>query len=78
MDSAYASTFLTSLEPQQAATILKDRVSSNRAVAEDLAEWFKELHAIEQHYHQGLSKLVSRTPLVDPSNLGYIAILVSK
>ena len=70
MESAYASTFLTSVEPQQAAVILRDRVAGNRAVAEDLAEWFKELHSIEQVYSRSLAKLASRVPLAEPADLG--------
>lgn len=71
MESAYASTFLTSLEPVQAATILRDRVASNRAIAEDLAEWFREYQTIEQGYCRSLGKLASRLPTMDISHMGY-------
>lgn len=70
MESAYASTFLTSVEPQQAATILRDRVAGNRAIAEDLAEWFRELHSIEQVYAKSLAKLATRVPLFELSDMG--------
>ena len=70
MESAYASTFLTSLEPQQAAALYRDRLASNRAIAEDLSEWFKDLQGIEQAYSQGLAKLAARTPSTAQSNMG--------
>lgn len=70
MESAYASTLLTAMEPQAAAGILRDRVQSNRGVIDDLSEWFQELQTIEQEYCRGLGKLASRLPLTEISNMG--------
>lgn len=71
MESAYASTLLTSLEPRAAANVLQHRVQTNRAIIDDLAEWFKELQAIEQAYCKSLANLTARLPLTEVANMGY-------
>lgn len=70
MDSAYAATFLTTMEPQAAAGLLHTRIETNRAVIDDMAEWFQELQVIEQAYCKGLGKLASRLPLTEIANMG--------
>ncbi|BFZ56180.1 Suppressor of Profilin deletion [Savitreella phatthalungensis] len=70
MDSAYASTFLNSLGPKEAAAVVRDRLEANRTIHEELGDWFKDLREIEQSYGRALLKLTERQTKFASADLG--------
>ncbi|MCJ1380945.1 hypothetical protein MMC17_004054 [Xylographa soralifera] len=63
---------LTSLQPQQAVSVLNDRVKVIVKVNEDIADWLLERRRVEEAYVQGLNRLASRRRHDGPAiaNLG--------
>ncbi|MCJ1288197.1 hypothetical protein MMC26_007552 [Xylographa opegraphella] len=51
---------LTCLQPQQAVSVLKDRVKVIVKINEDIADWLLERRRVEEEYVQGLNRLASR------------------
>jgi hypothetical protein len=58
------------LTPVQAAALLRERLSNNKAINEDMLDFFKELQNIEQVYYRALAKIAAKPPTVDHTNLG--------
>ncbi|KIV97442.1 hypothetical protein PV10_01195 [Exophiala mesophila] len=61
---------LTSLQPEQAITVLQDRVSLINKVNHDIADWLLERRKVEEAYVAGLRKLAKRPQQDGASALG--------
>ncbi|EEA25613.1 Suppressor of Profilin deletion [Talaromyces marneffei ATCC 18224] len=61
---------LTSLQPNQAAAVLNDRIRLINKVNTDIADWLQERRRVEELYVQGLRKLARRPQLDGGAALG--------
>ncbi|OKL63733.1 hypothetical protein UA08_00900 [Talaromyces atroroseus] len=61
---------LTVLQPNQATTVLNDRIRLINKVNADIADWLQERRRIEETYVQGLRKLARRPQLEGGASLG--------
>ncbi|KAL4956323.1 Muniscin C-terminal mu homology domain-containing protein [Aspergillus filifer] len=65
---------LASLQPNQAATVLADRIRVINKINTDIADWLQERRRIEEAYVQGLRKLAHRPQLDNAVALGIFQI----
>ncbi|KAL4879365.1 Muniscin C-terminal mu homology domain-containing protein [Aspergillus karnatakaensis] len=65
---------LASLQPNQAATVLSDRIRVINKVNADIADWLQERRRVEEAYAQGLRKLSHRPQLDNAAALGIFQI----
>ncbi|KAL4900977.1 hypothetical protein BDW74DRAFT_89410 [Aspergillus multicolor] len=65
---------LASLQPNQAASVLSDRIRVINKVNSDIADWLQERRRIEEAYAQGLRKLAHRPQLDNAAALGIFQI----
>ncbi|KAL4795387.1 Muniscin C-terminal mu homology domain-containing protein [Aspergillus venezuelensis] len=65
---------LASLQPNQAATVLADRIRVINKVNTDIADWLQERRRVEEAYVQGLRKLAHRPQLDNAVALGIFQI----
>ncbi|KAL2433834.1 hypothetical protein ABEF95_010934 [Exophiala dermatitidis] len=63
-------TLLASLQPEQAITVLNDRVSLISKINNDIADWLQERRRVEEAYVAGLRKLARRPQQDAASALG--------
>ncbi|KAH8698561.1 Muniscin C-terminal mu homology domain-containing protein [Talaromyces proteolyticus] len=61
---------LTSLQPNQATTVLNDRIRVINKVNTDIADWLQERRRVEELYVQGLRKLARRPQPEENVSLG--------
>ncbi|KAL4934158.1 uncharacterized protein BDV17DRAFT_248503 [Aspergillus undulatus] len=65
---------LASLQPNQAASVLSDRIRVINKVNADIADWLQERRRVEEAYVQGLRKLAHRPQLDNAVALGIFQI----
>ncbi|RDW89897.1 uncharacterized protein DSM5745_01672 [Aspergillus mulundensis] len=65
---------LASLQPNQAASVLADRIRVINKINADIADWLQERRRIEEAYAQGLRKLSHRPQLDNAAALGIFQI----
>ncbi|EXJ81919.1 hypothetical protein A1O1_07986 [Capronia coronata CBS 617.96] len=63
-------TLLASLQPEQAITVLNDRVAVISKINDDIADWLYERRKVEEAYVAGLRKLARRPQQVGATTLG--------
>jgi hypothetical protein len=66
-----------SLQPEQAVTVLNDRVSLITKVNNDIADWLQERRKVEEAYVVGLRKLARRQQQDGGAALGSVHSLYS-
>lgn len=72
MSNVYANAILAKFAPEQAASVLQERLARAKAAHDAISDWLRERARIEEHYSNELDKLSQRMPIPD-SELGTFA-----